>query len=71
MNYLLGEKIYTIKGCKVMEGVITGITSSVTASDPKIYSTYCVNFKGEAYCLQPSEMFKTKTELLKYIVNQL
>lgn len=71
MNYLLGEKVYTIKGCKVMEGVITGITSSVTASDPKIYSTYCVNFNGEAYCLQPSEMFKDKTELLKYIVDQL
>ena len=71
MNYLLGEKIYTIKGCKVIEGVITGITSSVTASDSKIYSTYCVNFKGDVYCLQPSEIFKTKTELLKHIVDQL
>ena len=71
MNYLLGEKIYTIRGCKVVEGIITGITSSVTANDPKIYSTYCVNFKGDTYYLQPSEIFKTKVELLKHIVNQL
>lgn len=71
MNYLLGEKIYTIKECKVIEGVITGITSSVTASDSKIYFTYCINFKGDVYYLQPSEIFKTKTELLKHIVDQL
>ena len=71
MNYLLGVKVYTIKLCKVIEGVITGITSSVTVSDPKTYSTYCVNSKGETYYVQPSEIFKTKTELLKHIVDQL
>lgn len=71
-KYALGDKVWTIRGCKAVEFEVCSISINTPATlYPAYRITYCGEYKdGNITTAAEPECFATMEELIKYVTSE-